>query len=304
MKEGTFAGRFTANWHTHTWRCRHAEGDAADYCRAALAAGLDTLGFSDHSPWPDGVWPTVRMDIGLLEDYCRAVRAAAEEFAPAGLRVFLGLENEWRPDFGGFYDDLFGQYGLDYLIAAEHSFPLHPGDPVADWKNSFSRGDWIDEGEWTRAYGRHALALLASGRYRCFAHPDLFGHFCTKWTSDAVAISRDIAQAARDLDIPLEINTSGFNRPDFTDADGSIRKPYPWRPFWEVVADVGAPAIIGTDCHRPGTVVQLLEPAYAIVDDLGLNLVDTILPVDSDATSLLRAAEHFERKVGHRRKRG
>ena len=123
----------------------------------------------------------------------------------------------------------------------------------------------------------HALGLLASGRYRCFAHPDLFGHFCTKWTPDTAAVSRDIAQAARDLGIPLEINTSGFNRPDFTDADGSIRKPYPWRPFWEVVADAGAPVVIGSDCHVPEAIAQQLGPAYALVDDLGLNLVDTLL---------------------------
>ncbi len=276
-EDGASAGRFTANWHTHTWRCRHARGDAADYCRAALAAGLDTLGFSDHSPWPDGIWPTVRMDIGQLEDYCQAVRAAKEEFAPAGLRVFLGIENEWRPDFGGFYDDLVCKYGLDYLIAAEHNFPLHPGDEATDWVSSFSRGDWIDSDEWTRAYGRHALDLLASGRYQCFAHPDLFGHFSTKWSADAIAVSRDIAQAARDQNIPLEINTSGFNRPAIADADGTFRKPYPWRPFWEVVADAGAPVIIGTDCHIPQAMAQNLGLGYKLVDDLGLNLVDTLL---------------------------
>ena len=41
------------NLHTHTRRCRHAakEPDRA-WVEAALAAGVRTLGFSDHCPWP------------------------------------------------------------------------------------------------------------------------------------------------------------------------------------------------------------------------------------------------------------
>ena len=41
------------NYHTHTKRCMHAEGTEADYVKAALDAGLDVLGFSDHGPFPD-----------------------------------------------------------------------------------------------------------------------------------------------------------------------------------------------------------------------------------------------------------
>ena len=41
------------NYHTHTKRCMHATGTDADYVKAALDAGLDVLGFSDHGPFPD-----------------------------------------------------------------------------------------------------------------------------------------------------------------------------------------------------------------------------------------------------------
>ena len=41
-----------ANLHTHTPRCRHASGTEEEYVRCALDAGLQTLGFSDHTPYP------------------------------------------------------------------------------------------------------------------------------------------------------------------------------------------------------------------------------------------------------------
>ena len=42
-----------ANYHTHTERCRHAQGTEEDYIREALKAGVSILGFSDHAPFPD-----------------------------------------------------------------------------------------------------------------------------------------------------------------------------------------------------------------------------------------------------------
>ena len=45
-----------ANYHTHTWRCRHADGTEREYVETAIEAGLKILGFSDHTPqvYPGG----------------------------------------------------------------------------------------------------------------------------------------------------------------------------------------------------------------------------------------------------------
>ena len=44
------------NYHTHTYRCQHARGDCVDYARVASELGMEVLGFSDHTPLPDGRW--------------------------------------------------------------------------------------------------------------------------------------------------------------------------------------------------------------------------------------------------------
>ena len=40
-----------ANYHTHTWRCNHAEDTEREYVEAAVARGIKTLGFADHAPY-------------------------------------------------------------------------------------------------------------------------------------------------------------------------------------------------------------------------------------------------------------
>ena len=40
-----------ANYHTHTYRCRHGKGTDREFIEQAIASGLKVLGFSDHCPW-------------------------------------------------------------------------------------------------------------------------------------------------------------------------------------------------------------------------------------------------------------
>ena len=44
--------KMEANYHTHTWRCRHASGTERDYIENAIDHGIRILGFSDHTPYP------------------------------------------------------------------------------------------------------------------------------------------------------------------------------------------------------------------------------------------------------------
>ena len=61
------------NFHTHTYRCKHAEGDVEDYCRVAVEQGMSTLGFTDHTALPDDRWVSLRMYYAELPEYSRAI---------------------------------------------------------------------------------------------------------------------------------------------------------------------------------------------------------------------------------------
>jgi histidinol-phosphatase (PHP family) len=255
---------WNANWHTHTMRCKHAAGDVEDYCRAACGAGLEVLGFSDHMPLPDGRWADVRMTPGELPGYRQAIAEAAGRF-PA-LRLHAGLECEYLPELGGYYrEELLGRQGMSYLVGAIHWFPCRGG-----WPSAHSRDTANDPGALA-AYARHLLDLIAAGLFAFVAHPDGFAMFYDCWDAETAAISRDIAQAARDAGIPLEINAYGLRKPWLATAEGS-RPVYPWTPFWEVVADCGAPVMVNSDAHRPEDVTGKVEEALALATPADLRL--------------------------------
>lgn len=63
-----------SNFHTHTKRCKHANGSEEDYVKSALLNGLSQLGFSDHGPYPD-IDPGMRMLFHELKDYLETLDA-------------------------------------------------------------------------------------------------------------------------------------------------------------------------------------------------------------------------------------
>jgi histidinol-phosphatase (PHP family) len=252
-----------SNCHTHTCRCKHARGDVVDYCREALARGLRTLGFSDHTPLPDGRWRSVRMEMDELRGYCRAIDEARSEFPT--LTILKGLECEYLPELAGWYrDEFLGACGLDYLVGGAHWYP-HGGS----WTPLY--GTPMD-GAMLRDYVDYLVASMRSGLFAFIAHPDLFGLAYTVWDAEAVACSRALLSAAADLGIPLEINGYGMRKPVIDTAAGP-RRMYPWLPFWELAGEYGVRAVLCSDAHEPETIAAGLTEGAEIARRVGLEVV-------------------------------
>ena len=244
--------------HTHTYRCQHASGDVDDYARVAAAGGMTVLGLSDHTPLPDGRWQDHRMRMAQLPDYIARVRGCQVP----GLRVLLGLECDWAPEFANFYrDELIARHCVDYLIAGCHFTP----DDGA-WVGSF---DNLTTPARLRAYARQAVATMESGLFAFLTHPDLFGVCNPRWNAETIACAEEICTAAVALRVPLELNSYGIRKPWVPSEDGD-RPGYPWRPFWEVAGRLGVRVVLSTDAHRPQDVFAGLDELIAVRDELGL----------------------------------
>lgn len=253
----------TTNWHTHTYRCHHAQGDVADYCREAVRQGLTTLGFSDHTPLPDGRWKSVRMTLEELAGYTQAIEAARAEFP--SLTLLKGLECEYIPEFESFYrDHLLGTCGLDYLVAGAHWYP-HQGA----WAPLYTTGMTP---AMLRDYVDYVIRTMQTGLFAFVAHPDLFGVAYALWDAEAQACARALLSAAAELQIPLEINGYGLRKPTMETPAGPRHK-YPWLPFWELAAECGAAAVLSSDAHEPENVATGLRETEAIARRYGLQVV-------------------------------
>ncbi len=237
-----------ANYHTHTYRCKHAIGDVIDYAAKAYENNLKILGISDHSPLPGRKWDDSRMDIDELDDYDKAIIAARTAYPK--LKILKGMECDWIPEYKNFYiDELKNKRKYDYLIGSVHYFQYK-----GEWIFAFSK----DASGRIREYADAVIKMIESKLFDFIAHPDLFGIFTFKWNNEAVRATIEICEAAKAFKTPLEINGGGFRRQPMKTNEG-IRYPYPVDLFWEIASDYGVEVICNSDAHIPDDIITSID---------------------------------------------
>jgi histidinol-phosphatase (PHP family) len=252
------------NYHTHTFRCKHAVGDARDYARAALEHGVTVLGITDHTPLPDNCWHSVRMRMDELDGYLDAIKAARKEY-PA-LTILAGLECDYFKQYHNFYkEELLGRRDLDYLIAGTHFFKVDGGFKGA-------HGGIMGKRE-LRAYTAACIKAIESGLFTFISHPDIFGMFYVEWDKEARAAAGDILAAAAGKRVALEINSFGLRKPPH--AAGEEQRPmYPLPAFWELAAEYDIRVVINSDAHQPSDVAAGITECGLLAQKLGLRRAD------------------------------
>ena len=157
-----------ANYHTHTWRCRHADGTEREYVERAIEGGLKILGFSDHSPYPfpDGYDSGMRMRLDQVEGYVDTVLALKKEY-DKDIEIHLGLETEYFPRFWDQLIDFLSDYPFEYFVLGQHSL----GNEI---EKILYSGHGTTDGSYLKQYVDQCLAGIDTGKYLYLAHPDLF----------------------------------------------------------------------------------------------------------------------------------
>lgn len=248
-----------ANYHTHTPRCRHAQGPEEEYVRNAIDRGLKIFGFSDHTPqfFPGDYYSFMRMYPEELDDYCETVRHLRQQYQ-GQLQIPLGLESEYYPGIWGELLPRLQDAGIEYLILGQHW--------LGNEQNEHGSGGATADEELLRRYCRQVMDAFETGKFTYLAHPDLF-----RFVGDRDIYRRHMRQlvrAAREADIPLEINLLGI----------LYNKHYPCEEFWALAAEEGCKVVLGMDAHDPAHVAnrQPEEKALEIVRHFGLKLLDTV----------------------------
>lgn len=256
---------FRTNYHTHTFRCKHAEGDVDDYCSSAVAAGLEVLGISDHTPFPDNRWLPIRMHIDELPEYSQSIDKARKDYA-GQLTILKGMECEYCAEYDSFFrDELLGKYEFDYLALGPH-FLINAGKYVCtyggtkDQRSLFSYADFLVES-------------MQSGLFTFVAHPDLFGNCYPGWDANCVAASRAIIEAAEELNLPLEINCCGIRKGKQHYTDG-LRYQYPLHQFWEIAAEYDITVVVNSDAHFPTDIIGAMNLGYEFLEQYKLKEAD------------------------------
>ena len=249
-----------ANFHTHTTRCQHADGEDREYVEAAIRAGFQALGFSDHCPWPFpyGYVSGIRMTPSEMDEYFSSLEALRKEYAK-DINIYIGFEAEYDRKLNAAQETLFADYPLDYLILGQHflgteSESLYVGTPSTDENILKQYVDLVIEG-------------LGTGKYLYLAHPDVI-----HYTGADAIYEKHMARLCTYLkkqNIPIEINVLGL----------FSNRHYPSRRFLAIASRIGNTAVLGIDAHAPKQLLNTadIRRAELLCEEYGLTCIEPSL---------------------------
>lgn len=247
------------NYHTHTYRCHHAAPDERAYIESAISAGIETLGFADHSPYFfDGdYYSNYRMRPETAYEYFDTLSKLREEYKDR-INIKIGFETEYYPRFFHRVIDFYKNFDVDFIILGQHFLDNEMG--------SHYSGSPTNDEYYLEKYINQVSEALDTGKYTYVAHPDLLNY-----TGDFDIYRKHyikLCEKSYKLNIPLEINFLGI-------ADNRI---YPNEKFWEIAGEVGAPVVLGVDAHTPKALnnTDVLAKAMQLCDKYNLNLQENI----------------------------
>ncbi len=247
------------NLHTHTTRCGHASGSEREYIERAIAAGITTLGFSDHAPMPfkGDYYSGFRVKREELPEYIETLSALREEYK-RDIHLLIGFEVEYYPALFRDFLEFIAPYPVDYLIMGQHFLDNeqnahYTGSGTADEALLAKYVDQVSEG-------------LATGLFTFLAHPDVM-----RFTGDESVYEkhmRRLCENARSLDVPLEINGLGLWN----------NRHYPSDRFFRIAGEVGNQIIYSLDAHQPERILEadVLSAAHAMAARCGLTITEDI----------------------------
>ena len=243
------------NYHTHTTRCNHAKGTEAEYVENALAAGIEVLGFSDHSPYLfDGdYYSWFRMRPEELPEYVATIKKLQEVYK-GRIELPIGVEVEYYPALFSRLLPFLKDHGVEYLLLGQHYQKNEIGTQYS--------GLPTDDPQVLKNYCRQVRDGMQLGIFTYLAHPDLIN-----FTGDPALYKtemRGLCQEAKSCGMLLEYNLLGLR----------AGREYPVPVFWEMAAEEGCTAVLGVDAHDPQSLndMQTEQQAREFLKTLGIAL--------------------------------
>lgn len=253
-----------ANFHTHTFRCKHAEGLEREYVEEAIKSGIKTLGFSDHTPYffDKGYVSNDKMLPSELEGYVKTINDLKKEYK-GDIDIYLGLETEYYPKHFEQLIRFIEPFQIEYMILGQH-YTNNEYDGVYAFTKNHTEADFI-------TYVNQVIAGINTGYFSYVAHPDVF-YFPPK-TEVYQKNMEKLCMVAKEKGLPLEFNLSGFMSGHW----------YPERKFLEIAKDVGNEIIFGVDAHQKHAFMRaqnIMDSAEKLVEEIGLKITDKIKLLD------------------------
>jgi histidinol-phosphatase (PHP family) len=243
-------------------RIDHTPEAVERFAEAALANGVEELGFSEHDYYfrqLAELWQTRYERERCTHDldaYCDAVLEAKRR----GLPVKLGLEVDWVGERQPRLVELLEGYPWDFLLGSVHRIE---GEAIDMQPGAFEIRP-VEE-VWHR-YVEELCALAESDSVDVLAHPDLPKIFGRRPAGGMLAeLHEQAARAVAAAGLAIEISTAGLRKP--------VGEIYPDLALLEALRRQDVPVTLAADAHFPELVGHRLGEAVALAREAGIDTV-------------------------------
>ncbi len=254
-----------SNLHTHTCFC-DGKNTPEEMIRAAVEAGMDTLGFSGHSALSfENDWSMTEAGTAA---YCKEILRLKSLWADR-ISVLLGIEQD--------FDSAMPPIGYEYVIGSVHHvvadgeyLPIDLScEALLEGVKKHFGGDFFS---LTRQYYERMAELPK--RTGC----DIVGHFdlVTKFNEGGLLFDErdprylrpalDALDALLEKDVIFEINTGAISR-------GYRRTPYPAPVFLHRIAEKRGNVTLTSDAHSKDRLLAYFPEALQFARAAGLGAV-------------------------------
>ena len=260
-----------SNLHTHT---RFADGKhtAEEVVLSAIDAGMDVLGFSEHSFHPD---PAVfgMKSLEIQQAYRQEIARLKEAYANR-IHILCGIEQD---SLSGIPTDVY-----DYIIGSVHCL-CFGGEYCAidlsmeEVKSTIEKHCGGDPIVYAKSYFEAVANVEKDTQCDIVGHFDLLTKFNERIeifdTSDPryIKAGLEALDALLARDVIFEVNTGAISR-------GYRTTPYPAPIFLRRIAEKRGNVVLSSDAHDKNHLTCSFEKAVQILKASGIGSVLTMTP--------------------------
>ena len=196
------------NYHTHTYRCLHADLDLSDeeYILDFIKMGFKKMAFTDHCPEKNeiDVRSNIRMKYEERKEYLDSIKTLKEKYANK-IKIETGYEIEYLPGDEENLKELKSE--SDKIILGQHFiYNNDKSDLLIFGSHNFSDDELIKYSEYIETAMKLQIPDI-------IAHPDIYMLNRKSFGDIESKVANIICSASEKYNVPLEINLNNiFNR--------------------------------------------------------------------------------------------
>jgi histidinol-phosphatase (PHP family) len=248
--------------HLHTNLSPDSDVPLDLYAAQAAEREIAELAITDHVDFAPG---TPAYGFVPFAERERAVREAAERWAPRGVAIRFGVEITYDQRFEADIRDHLKAHAYDYVIGSVHVYaesPFH-ASRVAAWASGRPLGEIV------APYFDEVLRAIRSGLFDTIGHLDFVKRYLMPYVqpaqlAEAPELYEPLLRALIETGTALEVNTSGLRQPP--------RETYPAGPVVERFRVLGGTRVsAGSDAHRADAFTMGLGEGYRVIAAAGIS---------------------------------